>query len=51
MIGKKQNGQIGKSELAELFIVNDSSKGRFKVYFISDIINNLENKLNLLDAG
>ena len=51
MIGKNKSGQVGTSELSELFVVNDSSKGRFKVYFISDIINNLENKLDLLDAG
>ena len=41
----------GYSDKAELFIVNDNSQGKFKVYYISDILNEVFKKLEYLKTG
>lgn len=45
----KNNNFIGHSKKAEILLINDNSTGRFKVYFISDIISKLINNIELLD--
>lgn len=46
---KLQNNQVVQSQQAELFVVNDNSIGRYRVYFIDDIINFLEKNFRLID--
>ena len=41
----------GKTGTADIFIVNDSSKGGFKVYFIDDIIEKVSQNMELLKTG
>lgn len=41
----------GRSDSAELFIVNDNSVGGFKVFLIGDILDKVENNINLLSLG
>lgn len=38
----------GRSGEADLFIINDSSEGQFKVYYISDILDIVEKSIDLL---
>lgn len=46
----EQTGEIGHSQKAELFLVNDNSdpQGNFKIYFIADIIKNININTDLL---
>ena len=48
--GIQQDGSIGRSKQAEILIVNDvgGSRGYFKVFFISDILSKIEQRLDLL---
>ncbi len=39
------------TDSAELFIVNDNSRGKFKVYYIFDILNEISKKLKYLKTG
>lgn len=49
--GESADGSIGKSPLAEIFVVNNSGaeKGNFTVYFMSDIIDKVSENINLID--
>lgn len=49
IVQQKGASTLSRSEKADVFIVNDNSqKGYFKVYFISDIIKAISNDLSLL---
>lgn len=49
LVQKDGASGLSRSEKADVFIVNDNSqKGRFKVYFISDIIRAISEDLSLL---
>lgn len=39
------------TDKAELFIINDNSQGKFKVYYISDILDEVSKKLEYLKTG
>ena len=41
----------GRSDQADIFIINDNSVGRFRVYLLSDILDKVEHNLNLLKTG
>lgn len=41
----------GYTDKAELFIINDNSQGKFKVYYISDILDEVSKKLEYLKTG
>lgn len=41
----------GYADKAELFIINDNSQGKFKVYYISDILDKVSKKLEYLKTG
>lgn len=41
----------GKTQAVELLIINDNSKGEFKVYTINQILSRVENDINLLKTG
>ena len=41
----------GKTQAAELLIINDNSKGEFKVYTINQILSRVEHEINLLKTG
>lgn len=49
--GRTKNGQIGMSQQADLFIINDNSVGRFRVYLIDDILNAVQRNIDLLKTG
>lgn len=51
VFSQSTDGQIGRSQKADLFIINDNSIGRFKVYYIDDILDRIENHLNLIKTG
>lgn len=51
VFSQSTDGQIGRSQKADLFIINDNSIGRFKVYYIDDILDRIENRLNLIKTG
>ena len=41
----------GLTSKADVFIINDSSKGGFSVYFIDEILDRVAQNLNLLETG
>ena len=41
----------GYTDKAELFIINDNSQGKFKVYYIFDILDEVSKKLEYLKTG
>ena len=49
--GRSADGQIGMSQEADLFIINDNSVGRFRVYLIDDILNAVQANIDLLKTG
>lgn len=48
---RSADGQIGMSQEADLFIINDNSVGRFRVYLIDDILNAVQANIDLLKTG
>lgn len=51
VFGRDANGNTGFSQKAELFIINDNSAGRFRVYLIDDIIGRVIKRIELLKTG
>jgi hypothetical protein len=49
LAGGRTTGRDNKHSLmAKIFIINDNSTGKFKVFRISDILNNISNNLDML---
>ena len=51
VFGRSKSGEIGRSQRADLFIINDNSIGRFRVFLIDDILTAIEQNLSLLKTG
>ena len=49
--GRTKAGAIGSSQEADLFIINDNSTGRFRVYLIDEILDAVQRRVNLLKTG
>ena len=45
---KETNGIVGPSQVAEVFIINDNSVGRWRVFSVDDIINTLISNMRLI---
>jgi hypothetical protein len=48
---KDRNGQTGNTAMVDVFIVNDTSVGKYKVYSINEILDAIENKISFLKTG
>lgn len=51
VFAKDRNGQIGNTATVDVFIINDTSIGRYKVYSINEILNAIEDNIDLLKTG
>jgi hypothetical protein len=51
VFAKDRNGQIGNTTTVDVFIINDTSIGRYKVYSINEILNAIEHNIDLLKTG
>ena len=51
VFAKDRNGQIGNTAAVDVFIVNDTSVGKYKVYSINEVLNAIEQNINLLKTG
>lgn len=48
---RTKSGEIGFSQQADLFIINDNSVGRFRVYLIDEILDAVQRRVDLLKTG
>lgn len=48
LLGERKDGTIAYGKKAEILLINDNSKGLFKVYFISDLINKIIQNIDLI---
>ena len=51
VFAKDRNGQIGNTTTVDVFIINDTSIGRYKVYSINEILNAIEHNIGFLKTG
>lgn len=51
VFAKDRNGQIGNTAAVDVFIVNDTSVGKYKVYSINEVLNAIEQNIDLLKTG
>lgn len=47
--GRDESGAVGHSDQAEILLVNDSSQGKFTVYFVDEIVKLMLNDVSLLE--
>ena len=51
VFAKDRNGQIGNTATVDVFIVNDTSVGKYKVYSINEVLNAIKQNIDLLKTG